>query len=693
MRSLSYRTYVLALLTSVALLTGATAARADQTVGVAADSQQIGAPSSTQTAPVTQTAPATQPLTQTAPATQPVTQTAPAAQTAPATQTAVGGSSPQPTSGQTDAAGASPVPASPEGSGSSGSTSAVAGSASQGSQSTTSQPGAGSEGTAPPDPAQSGSGSAGQAAGATQQSSGETQPSAAQSNTTTETIWQVQSLGCLAHCSGMTQTQSAQQQNITVQAAPTTAAAGTGAPTGSGTSGGAASPTSATNVTQIQIGCFSHCFGDTTTSVAGSGPPQQAIAQLLGSFSAPVLPNLEAVSAPQQNVVDQSSYQSQNGQGLVSSQTQTAIQTNATIQASGPFSWLSDLGLASGPFSAPGDSSPGSPSPGGPSAGGPSPGGSTTPLDQQALALLSPVIQVVNQVEQGIWQLQLGCLVFCVQTDQSQQAEQSDTTIWVAPDPAGPTNGTAANLVSSTYQMVWQLQIGCIFWCYDTVETQTATTSSSVFFWSPPPPQQPAGTPTPGGGNPAPADPGTPPAGDTPVAPPAVSAVGPPTLTAPTAPSGSVGTAPPGRLASPPIHFGQQPPTGWFAPEHVVGSTSSTAPAPAHLHTVSLNIGGTNRTLPGLDGVVAGGATETSVAHAGSATGLSSASTFRRDSAGTAGLKHVDAADAPAKTLVERGAQPTDNSAAVIGLMAAIVLMLAGRELWHRTKRRPVDLG
>jgi hypothetical protein len=672
MRTLSYRTYVIALLVSVALLAGATAARADQTVGAATDGQPA----------------ATQPIA----------------------GTAVGGSSAQP-SQQAAASGSlgdqtipssPPQPSSGNGGSSESTDSAApgadpnAGATATAGQPDTTPPEAGNspvtnQETPAPGLGENGSANGGPSTGDAQPSTGDTQPDAARSNSATQAIWQVQSLGCLSHCRGTTQSQTAQQQNTTAEVAPAIPQAGTGSPTGAGpdTSDRTVnSPTSSTNVTQIQLGCISHCFGSTTTTTTAgdSERPQQAIDQLLSSPAPPALPGQEPISAPEQNAVDQSAYQSQDGQGLVPIQSQTALQTNTTVQASGPFSSLAGLLLPSDPSSSTSDSSFSSlsdPS----STADSSPGGSSSPIGQQALdALLSPVIQVVNQVEQGIWQLQIGCLVFCSQTNQSQQAEQSDTTIWVMPSPVGTMSGTPANLTSSTYQLIWQLQIGCIFWCYDAVETQEAITSTSVFTWGPPPPQQPPGTPTPApSGSPALGTNGPPTGAGTQQVPPAATAVGPPAIDAPAAPSGEIATAPPGRFVSPPVHFGKPRPATLVASQQVIGLTrlSPAVPAAPSPHSAS-----PEPDLPLTPAASSAGHTSTISEPMGDAT-----STLRRHSRQPLDPKGASSAHPPTNPVLGGAPQPADDTAVVLGLIATMGLLAGGRAVWQRARRRDVDLG
>jgi hypothetical protein len=80
-----------------------------------------------------------------------------------------------------------------------------------------------------------------------------------------------------------------------------------------------------------------------------------------------------------------------------------------------------------------------------------------------------PVAAAVNQTVQRIWQLQIGCLFHCSHTRQSQRAKQVSTTIQLVPRQA-----TAAVSQDNTAQSIWQLQVGCLVWCIDATELQLA---------------------------------------------------------------------------------------------------------------------------------------------------------------------------------------------------------------------------
>jgi hypothetical protein len=71
---------------------------------------------------------------------------------------------------------------------------------------------------------------------------------------------------------------------------------------------------------------------------------------------------------------------------------------------------------------------------------------------------------------QFVWQTQIGCVAFCVETSQSQTATQWSQTIQSA-NAEGATGALAENL-SETRQLVWQLQRGCEVECYGTSQVQ-----------------------------------------------------------------------------------------------------------------------------------------------------------------------------------------------------------------------------
>jgi hypothetical protein len=235
------------------------------------------------------------------------------------------------------------------------------------------------------------------------------------------------------------------------------------------------SPTTST-ITQIQVGCLSACFG-----AAMSDPSSAALAQLLlselSSLQAPPESSgLQPVPAVLQNVVQQAVCQIQQTSG-VGTQVETASQTSATFQVA--------------------------------------------PILPADLGPTQPAGSIVDQTQQQIWQLQIGCLFYCVDSEQVQQAQQSTTTIQILPGPAGSSS------VVVVQQTIWQVQIGCLASCWNSTQLQEASTQTTIAVGavptsgdgpqvpgSPdPPPEPPAPPPAPSGSpEPGPASSGAAPA-------------------------------------------------------------------------------------------------------------------------------------------------------------------------------------
>lgn len=212
-------------------------------------------------------------------------------------------------------------------------------------------------------------------------------------------------------------------------------------------------PTSTT--TQIQLGCLSHCFGTTTPDASTLATTQLVLSELSSLVPPSDPPSPQPSPGTAQTVTDQFSLQVQDGSAAATSpQVQTAAQASATMQ----------VFLASVPSRV--NTAPGAP-------------------------------QVVDQAQQKTWQLQIGCLFYCVDSQQVQQAQQTTTTSALVAGPA------AATAVTDVQQSIWQLQVGCLAWCWDSTQLQTASAQSA------PPPPPPAPAPGPG---PGPAPPATPPA-------------------------------------------------------------------------------------------------------------------------------------------------------------------------------------
>jgi hypothetical protein len=344
----------------------------------------------------------------------------------------------------------------------------------------------------------------------------------AESTATSQGIWQIQISSCKAHCRGVSQVQTAKQHNRTVQTfrdsrhltgAGRQLLKGDRPETNSGLnpSDSGATPTSQGNtglvpvsntrtgpvpvagsdltesskpgLTQIQLGCLSHCFGTTTrTSPLPLQAHGQTLQQLLDTITR-ALPSLQDVPAAEQNTVVQTSHQWQYGSGLGPGQTQTTTQLSSTVQSH------------------------------------------DVPLTGAARAALGDYVpQLVNQTEQGIWQLQIGCLAFCSQTRQVQRAEQSNTTMRSAATSSDASARPPTSSVNITTQTIWQVQLGCLMWCFDTEQRQTASSENAegeqpgqeATAGTPPPARTPppVDTPPPAGASPparTPPSAGTPP--------------------------------------------------------------------------------------------------------------------------------------------------------------------------------------
>ena len=285
---------------------------------------------------------------------------------------------------------------------------------------------------------------------------------------TTQALWQIQVAGCTEHCRGTSQTQVGLQENTTTQAsapAPVSAepAGVDGSPTRGGATassnsrpsggapltqahpthggaprterpparGGAAASTTkpgqTRTVRQIQLGCVSHCFGSTRTTGSSAAAEKRVIDQLLGPSNPPTVPVIEPAAATQQSGVVQASVQVQEGTPSRPEQSQSAVQSSATSQQA-------------------------------PGAAG----------------------DATSGVVQGIWQLQIGCLRWCVNTRQRQRADQVSTTThrrFPAPAARDVSRGSAVN---HTHQLIWQVQIGCVAWCYRATERQAATQTNTT---------------------------------------------------------------------------------------------------------------------------------------------------------------------------------------------------------------------
>ena len=117
---------------------------------------------------------------------------------------------------------------------------------------------------------------------------------------------------------------------------------------------------------------------------------------------------------------------------------------------------------------APADPSPAQPEPAEPTP--PPPGGNHAAAENQ------------SRVIQAVWQVQQGCRTYCHGTSQTQRSEQVSNTIQRATAISGesPNGGSSAQArnESSTIQFVWQMQIGCVAFCFHTSQSQEASQQS-----------------------------------------------------------------------------------------------------------------------------------------------------------------------------------------------------------------------
>ena len=361
---------------------------------------------------------------------------------------------------------------------------------------------------------------------------------------TNQTIVQVQVSGCLTHCQGTSQTQSAQQQNVTVQGGPPATPPDT--PTGQPTT--SPQPQGSANATQIQVGCVHDCSG---TSVGTTVPPISpgTVSQLLAALGSQGVLDQPAGVPGADSGVQQTSQQMQQGGD---DQSQAASQWSGVVQ-----------GLVS------------------------------QAVDQ--------TVQAISQTTQTIVQVQIGCLFYCTDTHQTQQASQSNTAVQVVAQGVAEATAPVTTAVAIVNQFVWQLQIGCLAWCSDTTQEQSASQSNQVVVTTPPqasdpPPTTPPGDPDPvvGTGDPGPAaeptdpspaagptDPGQIPTdlGTAPASP-GVVPPKPSLAVAVAAPPASAGTAPsggPGAQWAPTAGIGERRP----ASRTPVGSAPTARPAVA----------------------------------------------------------------------------------------------------------------
>jgi hypothetical protein len=275
-------------------------------------------------------------------------------------------------------------------------------------------------------------------------SSGNQPVGAGASSATSQTIWQLQISGCASHCQGTKQSQSAEQQTTTVQAPDPAPGM---APSTTSPAGGDGSPQPTRHIAQLQLGCLAHCFGTTTTGTATARGIERTVEQILADLM-PDPPSLAAPPATHQSTIDQTIHQRQNG---AASQVQFAAQSSTTIQLA---DGAAQLAATLGP-----------------------------PTTRR----VSPAVGALNQTQQGIVQLQLGCLTFCTGTQQTQDASQSSVTIQAPSSTAIRPTESGGAVVNVVRQVIYQLQVGCLFWCYNARAHQSASQIAVQFIGTPAP--------------------------------------------------------------------------------------------------------------------------------------------------------------------------------------------------------------
>ncbi len=251
--------------------------------------------------------------------------------------------------------------------------------------------------------------------------------------------------------------------------------AGVSSPTGPGVA-----LQSAGTITQIQIGCIAQCFDVSSSNPTTLATAQQLLAELDSLLQPPDPSSAPPVAGTEQSVTTQTSCQEQNGQPSSLTQVQSASQSSTTVQ-------LVEEALPS--------------------------------LLESSLGDSNPNAQAVSQTLQSTWQLQIGCLLDCVGSEQTQDADESSTTVESV---IGQPAGSGGELEATVTQEIWQVQIGCLVWCYGSTQIQQESTQNTVLVISAPAPDpgtsdpapvSDAGTsdPTPAtsgaGSPPAPADP------------------------------------------------------------------------------------------------------------------------------------------------------------------------------------------
>ena len=136
--------------------------------------------------------------------------------------------------------------------------------------------------------------------------------------------------------------------------------------------------------------------------------------------------------------------------------------------------------------------------------------------DSGTVGLQSTAPQAVAQTQQETWQLQIGCLFYCTDSQQVQQAQQSSSTVQIFVVASGAPDAPSGVAVASVTQTIWQLQVGCLAWCWNSTQLQEASSQSTTVVvtivpTNPPPTSEPPPTPAPAPPPPSPAPAGPPP--------------------------------------------------------------------------------------------------------------------------------------------------------------------------------------
>jgi hypothetical protein len=192
-----------------------------------------------------------------------------------------------------------------------------------------------------------------------------------------------------------------------------------------------------TRITRGQIGCLAHCRGSTTRGITLNGR-RRNLRRLLSALARRPSAEPAAAAGTTQSTVHQSSRQWQRGLTELETQRQRSSQASITVQSVQVSRKLIES------------------------------------LPAALSSSASPVAAAVNQTVQNIWQLQIGCLFHCAHTRQVQKAKQASTTVQTVPPHTTAAAAEDKIAQDSTAQSIWQLQVGCLLWCIDATEQQLA---------------------------------------------------------------------------------------------------------------------------------------------------------------------------------------------------------------------------